>query len=776
MLFTRQQLANCIHSEIEIVAIWGAFQILKLPDDQIIEFLPAFLQSQFGDIQDAGINKIAELKRDEFTADIIRIFRDTNGQLKHTAAYALSCFPNDITKALLHKWFEQLVSSNQATRSEFEAAVYSFVNLNRKENFPVVLKTLDYAQSDGIRSSVLFTNLLQFCDTESEYREVIDRYFILRDQYSDAELTLHVIESFIFPELREWWASNLSKGYAISSIYKQCYLLLGLDEDLTDRHYWNLFETALGDSDLLYNHSTESAKTLIETVLQWVHHLLSNDTQAKKLQRLQWIIEGFHRNELFFSKTIPKIVELEIQLILAIPLSIVLTRAFESWIANPAKHIERIANYYHSTLLIKEHRERILSLFFPELPRWETDQLRITSNESPVLASDNKNDIIWSFYRGELLGYRVPWPTIFPNPDYSLYLAEGLARVYYANFDYFIASEDKVSVDYGLQLFQLRPESKAIGLINENFDYLFQHHTETLCQTIEYLPDPSFLEPLYRHYESGEPEIARLMLLISKVFNLELPEKIQQELSVSKPFGQHLSGVKKSVRLHCPACSSSFQYAVEIIYIDEVSILRLNRLTHESIWVPHGFTCKKCKTEVPFVLDATQLDDLSQQSRVDRILKTTPQSGNYHFGYQTCLIDFPRHHGKIYTPGEFFSLMRQIETETTLSKEELKLLWMKQARLKLAMSLWQDCKVALEKIKTLEKIDEEWMFLMGMVSFKLSQFADARKYFDWVVKKHPEENPQSAFTPFVEKSKWYIKQLNSKQLRKARLKIIPGKK
>ncbi len=776
MLFEKEQLVDCIQSDIEIVAIWGAFQIIKLDNERIKEFLPYFLNSQFTDIQDAGLAKIADLKLEGYTADIIRIFRGAEGQLKHTAAFAISAFPNDITGALLHKWFDQLSHDNQSTRQEYDAAVYSFLNFDKQRNFQTALNSLRSFHGDMVKSSVLFTNLLQFCESERDYSEVIDQYFILRDQFSDAELTLHLVDSLVDSELRDWWATNLSKGYTVSSIYNQCYILLGLDEDLTDRHYWNELESALGESETLYKSSPSCSKELIDTVQQWIGHLLVKSEEDQTFLKLKWIIDGFSKNENLFKNTIPKIVELEVQFILSIPLFIVLEKAFVGWMKNPAEHVEQIANYYHSTLLIKENREKVLSMFFPEPPKWSDEELIIKNSESPVDVNNNKNDIIWSFYRGELLGYAVPWPTIFPNPDFSHFLTNGLARIYCSNFTAFIEAKDKVSIDYALQLFQLRPSRDAITLVTQHFDYLYQFHTETLYQTVEFLPDASFFDLLLEKYNQGEREISRLLLLISTVFDLELPAEIKTEVFDSGKSGHQMLGVKKPIRLHCNECKSSFQYSADVIYIDETSILTSNQLTPEAIWVPHGFSCKKCEADLPFDLDTTQIDELSQQSRVDRIFKITPETGAHQYGYPTSLIDFPRHQGKMYNPGEFAELVKGISGGSTLDEDELKLIWMKQARLMNAMSRWQECKEALEKVKSMEKMDEEWIFLMGLVSYKLSDFAEARKYFDWIIKKYPEDIPQASFTPFVEKARLHISYLNSKSSKKALFKVIPGKK
>ncbi len=773
-MFNSEQLKSAIQSDIEIVAIWGAFQILKLENDQSVEFLSNFLQSPFPDIQDAGLAKIAELKNEEFTADIIRLFRESEGQLKYTAAYALSSFNNDITRALLQKWFEQLSTSNQSTRMEYDAAVFSFINLDRDAHYPQVVKTLYQSQSDIIKSSVLFTNLLNFCEEESEFKELTSQYFILRDQFSDAEITLHFIETLIPSELRDWWAVNLSKGYSISSIFRQCYTLLDFNENLTDQNLWMEIENAVNSCDSLHRDAIRSPEEFIGTTLQWVNSLLNS--QHDDLFKLKWILEGFLEHKTQFAKTIPKIIELETQFILSVPLYIILEQEFEKWLTHPGDHVENIANYYHSTLLTKEYREKILNLFFPAQPEWQDEDLMIRSDSSPVEVSDNKNSIIWSFYRGELLGYNVPWPTIFPNPDCSLYLADGLARIFFKNFAYYIQQQDKISVDYALQLFQLRPSRGAIDLIVEHFDYLYQGHADTLFQTIEYLPDPLFLDHLLEHFEPDEQEIARLIILITKVFSIDLPESVDKEITELQNSSRQVSGVKKPVRLLCKNCNSVFQYPVDLIYIDEGAILRMNRLSEDSIWAPQEFNCKKCSAKVPFDLDKLQLDELSQQSRVDRILNITPQTRKHHFGFHTCLIDFPRYNGRTYKPGEFFELIEKTDKDGTLPKEELRKLWMTQARLNKAMMRWTDCRKALEKIKSLELIDEEWMFLMGLVCFKLGLHADSRKYFDWVLKKHPDTSNHAAFTPYVEKSRYYLKQLDSKDSKKARFKVITGKK
>ncbi|MBU3914494.1 hypothetical protein KKA14_03080 [bacterium] len=775
MIIDKKYLLRAIKSEYEIVAVWGAYQILQLPNNELEEYMPFFLESSVSDIKDVGISKIAELNINKYTSEIIRIFRESSGRLKYSAAFALSYFPNDISISLIQKWFNQLSASDQSTRIEFEAATFSLLRINRNESFDRVLHTLISLQQDVIKSSVLFTNLLNLCDTESDFKAIIDQYFILRDLHSDAELTYHLIENITKLELKNWWADNLSKGYSVSSIYKQCYSLLGFKDSITEQQLWHEIEESYIGLGKTHDKTPANHNRFISAIGTWVKQLLKSE-KSPELRKLIWMIKGFERNEEHFTKTIPKILDMESHFLLTLPLNIILERSVTLWLKEPIQHVENIANYYHSTLLLKRYREKILSLFFPVLPDWTPSQVKIINHESPLNSENNTDEILWMFYRGELLGYEIPWPSIFPNPAYSMHLVEGLRKIYLHNFAYYINKKDRVSVDYALQLFQLKPDKDAIDIIIRHFEYLGHYHADLLYQTIEYLPDPAFISLLLTRYEKGEYEIARLIFLISEIFEINVPEDIIDDLDRMGSLNMQNSGINKPIRLHCSSCNNTFQYPVDMIYIDEGSMLRMNRLSNDSAWTPQKFICKKCSSEVPFFLDDSQLEELSFQSRIDRILRISTQTKNEKFSYKICLIDFPRHDGRTYTPDDFRLFISDIERKTHMDKDELKSLWIKQARLEKTMENWNACKNTLEKIRSIEKIDEEWMFIMGFVSYKLSLFADARKYFDWIVKKHPRKSEKYINEPFIEQSKYFLKALDSNTSKRARFKVIKKEK
>lgn len=772
-VFGRDRLKRALTSDYEIIAVWGAYHILQLDNECIKTFLPDFLKSPFVDIQDAGISKVSEMEALEFLPEILKAFRESTGQVKYSAALVLSKFPNDFSKSLIQRWFEQVTVSDQSTRVEFDVAACAYIEIDRENNFKNVIRTLQQSQHDAIKSAVLFLNLLSFCETETDFLAILDQYFVLRDINSDAELTLQLVDHFGQMELKNWWSKNLSRGYSIGSIYEQCYILLGLTENLADRRYWMELEAAFGEYDRLRPGAPRDHERFIEVLENWTEHLLGG---TKTPSKLGWVVHSFSRNRDYFPNTIPKILELETLFLLTVPLLITLERSVSTWLKNPTEHVESIANYYHSSLLIKEYREEILSMFFPEPPDWPTEKLKIQHDYSPVSSEDTRNEVLWSFLRGDLLGYDIPWPSIFPNPDYSANLAQGLARIYEVNFSYYVRKEDRVSIDYALQLFQIHPRARISQLIKENFGFLIQHHAETLYQTIEYLPDPGFVEPLLEKYEPGEFEIARLVFIICEIFELPTPENILEDLKNLDLSELQKSGIKKSVRLNCKSCNNTFQYPVDVIYVDEGSILRMNRLSADSVWVPQRFTCKKCASEVPFVLDESQLNEFSLQSRVDRILNITAQSRSHQFGLRIVLVDFPRFESMTYTPDAFDALIHEYEVNRAGNREKLQILWLKQARLCKAMQRWEDCLTAIHKIVQTPQNEEELNFTKGLANYKLEKFVEARRFFDWFVRKDAGKNESSQQNQYVEQARYFIRVMDSQSARRSRLKVITGKR
>lgn len=773
--YSRECLLRAIKSRYEIIALWGTYHILNLDDTEINEYLGLFLESPFSNIQDAGISKIAEIGDQQYITQLLKIFRESEGQIKHSAAVALSRFPNDFSKSLIQRWFDQLIASDQSTRMEFEAATVAYLQVDRVGNFPLVQQALELSQTDPTKSAVLFANLLLFCETESEFDIILNQYFILRDLHSDAELTYQLIKLFGNLEIKEWFAESLSKGYSISSIYEQCHILLNSQNNIANRQFWLEIDKAFGDYKLIRPGVPIDFLALISNLSKWVEKLAAESGADAKLLRFKFVIKAFKQNQISFPKTIPKIIEMESQFLLSIPIQIILEQSLGIWLKKPAENLENIANYYHSSLLTREYREEILWMFFPTVPNWQKKQLEISRPYSNLSDEVARSEVLWSFYREELLGYDIPWPSIFPNPDYSFNLTAGLASIYFYNFDYYINKKDAIAIDYALQLFRYRPQKEIISLLITNFEYLIHYHTESLFQTIEYLPDPAFVDLLLNKYQPEEYEIAKLVFIICEIFNLENPECLSDDIKKIKNSDFQNCGIKNSIRLHCDECHNIFQYAVDVIYIDESSIIKTNGLTSDSVWIPQKIFCKKCASPVPFLLDDSQLREFSLQSRVDRLLRLTPQTRKNQFEQKIVLIDFPRHDSVIYSPSAFEDLVRDCEMNKEVDKAEMQTLWMKQAQLYKAMGNWKSCKKVLSKIELSNSRKAELTFLLGLVNFKLSDFAESRKHFTWIVKNNPDTIASSNIS-YVEQSKYFLNKMDSESAKRARFKVITGKK
>jgi len=775
-LFDKELLESALISEYEIVATWGAYQILQLDKEEVKGFIPLFLDSSFSAIQDAGIAGIAELELKNHATDVLKIFRESEGQTKYSAAFALAQFPNDFSRSLIHKWFESHTKGDQSTRMEFEAATYAFLQIDRTVHFPLVLQALEHSQQDAIKSSVLFSYLLMFCENQSEFEEIIDQYFILRDLHSDAEITFQMIEHIGFLELNDWLAENISKGYSISSIFEQCCSLLNYDDDLTYRRFWSEIEEAYGDFDIIRPGAPKDFPRFMNSISKWVEYLLQIYGNRPALTGLVSVVNGFQRNIIQIGSTIPKILEMECHFILTIPIQIMMEMTISDWLKEPKNNLESIARYYNSSLLIKDYREEILWMFFPEEPTWTPDQVKIQKSHSPVSINDQKHEILWSFYREELLSYDIPWPIVFPNPEFSFNLSKGLFIIYFNNFDYYIEKKDRVAIDYALQLFQLHSEKKVIQLLLKHFDYLSDHHNETLYQAIERLPDPLFLDRLISKYQKEEYELTKLIFLICEIFNLAVPKKIDNDLNKLKESEFRGTGIKKPVSLNCKKCDSTFQYPVDLVYLDEGAILRMNKLSPESVWIPQEFYCKKCGTKVPFILDEIQLNEFSLQSRVDRLLKLTPQTIRSQFDHKVVLIDFPRHDAITYTPQAFENLIADYEKSSNADDHQMIVLRIKQAKMYKAMRNWQSCLKALTKIKSKPaELEIEWYFLMGLANYKLANYAESRGQFDHLVKNLKDNVEESTNQTLLDQSKYFLKILDSADSKRARFKVISGK-
>ena len=758
--YPRSFLFKCLNSNYEPVAIWGAVELIRQREKPNVEELSRFLNSPFSVIQEAGLVQLAEQGPGQLISGLIRLFREAEGQLKYQAAYCLAMVPNDFSKNLLAKWFDQVLTSSGSTRIELEAAAISYLEVS-PQHLDLLLAKLGEMGADLIRGSVLFGQALPYCQKPEQFGLLMDFYFRLRDHFADLETIDRLVKVLGQRELKDWLVGSLSLGYDVKSVYRQCCKLLGWDPGIQEEALWTKLEQAGIRFDAIHPIAPSRPDLMLSGLKSWLVLLL----EGSEDQRALWLVEAFERNLGHMSATIPKILEIELELLLSLPLIALSDRSINRWLQRPGEHLSEIAAYYHSALLTEEHQAAILALFFPQAPDWKPESMWITQAQSPVGIESPKGEVLWSFFKGELLGYPVPWPSLFPNPGYRKYLAEGLTQIYLANLDRFIEADDHLSIDYALQLFQFRPSLEALAKLVEHFNYLQQYHADLLYQTLELMPQKAMINRLADLYQPGEYDLARLIAFLAHAFEEPVPAGVEVDLI----HPNQRPGLKKPVRLTCPECRHSYQYFADVIYVDEGTLQRSGRLGPNSVWSPRTFTCKKCGHPLPLILDEGQLEELTLQSKVDRLLRLN--SALPGLGQRIVLVDFPRHHGKAYNPDQFAELIESLTFNQATDPDELRQLWIKEARMLKSLSRYHEALMCLSKLDPPEPKEElEWHFLQGLCYYKLGQYPASRPHLDQVLGWY---SPGQTDQPFLEEARSFLKSMSEN---KNRFVVIEGKK
>ncbi|MDT8445877.1 MAG: hypothetical protein RRB13_03130 [bacterium] len=767
--YPKDFLYRCLSSDYAPLAHWGALQLLRGEERE--DCLEALLSSPLPLIQEAALVELAERAKEptevqQLVPLAVKLFREAEGQLKYQAAYCLSRFPGDFTENLLSRWAHQALVGGRATRLELEMALFSWLQVD-PEAVDELLARLDDFVRDPVISVTLFCQLLPHCTNRRRFDVLMDYYFQLRDHHGDLEPLQLLRREVGSVELCRWVGDSLVRAFGPRAIYSQACGLLCRGPQASLEPFWNEVEAAGLSLDRIDAAPPQAPERMIKGLQGWLERLLDGMPEEHPDQKALWLVSAFERHLTHFQATTPRSLHLELELLLALPLSLQTERTLERWLENPENHLEEIAAYYHSALLTGKARQVLLQRFFPSPPDWDEEQLKIEHKTSPFGVTNRTSELLWSFFRGELLGYPVPYPSIFPNPVVDSALADGLIQLYLVNFEDFLARADRTSVDYALQLFQLRPTDQAKVLINRNFEVLHRYHADFLYRTLELMPDAALIPKLEAIYQPGEFDLARLLAFLCFAFEKPLMEAAQADLKRVMSAGQ--PGMKKPVRLFCHACGNSYQYFADVIYVDEGAIQTAGRLDDHSVWTPNPFRCKGCGAEVPFRLDEHQLEELTLQSKVDRLLRLNASQPG--LGQRILLVDFPQYMGKSFDPAGFNQLVKEMEANQATDPAELRLLWLKLARLDKSLSRHHEGLRVLSKLDPpLPKEEAEWNFLSGICHYRLGDYAKARPHFDWVVHFYGDSQ---ANQPFQEEAKSFLKSMSEDR---RRFLVIEGRK
>ncbi len=763
-------LLHALHSGHERVAIWGAYQLAR--QGMMGRHLEDFLQSSFATIQEAGMSFMSENNDNRLLSEVVGIFRESEGQLKHAAGLCLASFPNDFSKNLLTRWFDQTLNDEHATRLELESATRAVLRADPQGGFQRLAHRLKESLSNLVQASVILRHLLPAVRTQQDLDECIDDYFALREAFSDTELTHRLIEAFGQFRLLSWLDQSLSAGYSLISIYEQFYLLFGREVVPEVKALWVELQQEAVELSKVGSLKPKNPGLFLELLLKWLNRLLKEESQDLSLLKKYWLVQAFLQHAAKMKKGIPKILEMETNLLLGLPLILVKESSFKRWHATPSRYFSSISNYYHSPLLTQEHCEQLLELFFPELPSIEPKDLVITKALDRYREKVERPEILWSLFRGELFGYEVDWPRFFPNPYLYSNLPALLVEIYLVNFEYYLRKKNVVAIDYALQLFQRVPSQRVREISVKYFNELINHHVEMFTQLLEYHPEPDLIPSLLARFREGETSLAPSLEFLCVLYDQPLPQNVAQEVDRSHESGE---GPKRGLRLYCRQCQSSFPYYADELFIDVGALQRTKRLISKDLWAKRAFVCKKCDSPVPLELDEIQLEELARQSRVESLFNLKLSSTPNPLGHRIHLLDFPRYQGKTYNPAQFIALVKELEGKN-LEEQEQKWLWMKLAQLYRSMSQWEEMIQLLERFEPLHSQAVEWAFFMGQGRMKQGKFNEARPYFERLAKGYPHMPSESAEYSYIEKARYWLKSLDSYAVKRARFQVFGGKK
>ena len=767
--FDHSFLTNALHSEQERVALWGTLQLML--QELTSEDVRSLLQSPFPLIQEVGLAQMVDLGLGELLSDVVGIFKESEAQVKYAAALCLSEFPNDFSKNLLHRWFDLVSADSHATRLELESATHALLKIDPQGGFEKVLSSLGESLENIIQSSVFFQYLLPAAKTQEDLNRLLHIYFDLRERYSDTDATNQLLLEFSSIEIANWLESSVKSSYSLKSIYEQCYRLLGKEIDSNLQAIWkSLGETAV-EYEQAIRLSPKNVKLFLKQLEGWVNRLIKEEENPKLIKKL-WLIQAFQAHHEEFLDSIPKIIELEVNLLLTIPLSMALESSFTKWIQKPQKFSSTIANYYHSPLLTEDYCVELLRLFFPKLPEYTQADLIISKPIKDFRAEMSRPEVLWAVFKGDLFGYEVDWPSMFPNPYAFDNLPTLLLEIYLENFDYYITNSDPVTIDYALQVFQNFQDDRINNIATKHFDFLIGHHTQMFCQLLEYHPDLSHLPALLERFFEGEQSLATVISFISTLFRQESPIEVTEALEK----GDMNDNPKRSLRLHCPACKRSFPYHVEAIFLDMGCLQRGATLKSDSLWVEEKFYCKKCDNQLPLKVDALQLLELAQQARVESLLNLKQNSHPSPLGHRIVLIDFPRFEGRFYNPSDFKDLVIEKAQNLNSPPPEMIHLWMKLAKLYHVMGYLEQMVYALDQFTPSHSQTVEWNYLLGYGRLKLGDVAAARPNFELLTKDFHNMTVDTPEYQYIEKARYWLKNLDSYSLKRARFQIHGKKK
>lgn len=736
------------------VTMWAAYQLVDRWQEACPRYIDALWLAPQEEIRESAISLIGKYKLDGYAFPMMRLFSSGDHPFRYAAGTALGRIGYEPVGKMLKRWFVETAADPDANPIELEAAAESLLSFDRETHWAEVFAQLGPCQQNHAFFSTLFGRLCLYAETPEQLALLADAYGKVREVFNDIRLTQHLVDMVGRANLCRYLQVRLNGGYRLNAVYQECLKVMG----------WELPDPelrALLDALAMCGNSREG----IERFLPLAETLLTRlEPEPQGGIYVRAFLESCRGWVSQWDSAILRVRELEYHLIASLPLAALLAEVEAQCLAHPEQEALRITRIYQSPLLSPRFMAQVLNLIEQSAHRPGVAELGAVSYSGWV--RDEEKDALWKLYTDQLEGVDYPLEQVLPQPwSYAVAnLMERLVALLEKRFAGYLLAERRQAIDYSLEIFRRGGTTAVVDTLLPHFELLINHHYDGFVELMTHLPDARFLPALADHYREGEADLLRLIRFICDVHHRPYPD-----LPAAHGDSGDDYSTARAVRLMCRGCGGAYQYAPEVIFVDEERLEQRQIPTAREVWTPSRFTCKKCGAPVPFDPDDRFLSDLYGELLAARLYPTSRRDEEP--GRNIKLIHFPVLDGKTLNPAQFLTEVERILESSTAPGQESSCL-LELGRFKMEIGEVAEAKQTFQKIVAGPSNCPMALYYLGVIAFREKNLYEARVHFSRLSQSCAREDFGNALDNPVDMAHHYLKLLDKREFKRSHFHLI----
>jgi len=737
------------------VRMWAAYQLVDRWQDASPSYIDKLWEAPQEEIRESAIGLIGKYQMHSYAFPLMRVFSSGEHPFSHTAGVALGRLGYEPVGKLLRRWFHDTVTNAEATPLELEAATEALLFYDHAGHWEDVYAHLAGCHQNHAFFSTLFAQLCLHAQTPRHVRLLAEAYGPARELFNDVHLTQHLVDTIGRGNLCRFLQARLNGGYRLNAVYQECLKVLGWETP--DAETRNLLE-GMGQCG--------NTREGLERFVPMAGALLARlAPEAEATAFVSAFLQGCTAWLGEWDAAILKLRELEFHLIVSLPLVALLTQVEGECMAHPEHEALRITRVYQSALLSPRFMSQVLQLLSHRASGPGMDGFGAAAVNGWV--RDEEKDALWKLYTGQLDGMDYPLEQVLPQPwVYPVQdLMPRLVALLEERLAGYLTAGRREAVDYCLEVFRRAGTTRLVDRLLPHFEPLVNHHYHGFVELMTHLPDVRFLQPLVNHYRAGEEDLLRLIHFICDVHRRPYPELAQgpEAEEETPPVATGMA------RLLCRTCGGAYQYALELVYVDEERIEQRQIPAPRDVWTPTRFACKKCEAPVPFDPDERFLGDLFTELLAARLFPpgTRDETALSH----VRLIQFPRLDGKTLNPAHFLKeVERALEACENAIQEQPYLLEL--GRFQMEIGETAAARQTFQRIVAGPSKCPQALYFLGVLAFQDKNLYEARLYFSRLISGSVREDFDNELDNPVDMAHHYLKLLDKREFKRSHFHLI----